>query len=132
MVVIAATLFVLTLPMAIRFYQAQISGDAAQTLLEALRRARTNAAAARNDSPHGLRVTSSSFVVFQGPSYASRTAAEDEILDYADTLAVSGTRLEFVFSKLYATTTAGTVQLAGPAGAPVSITVASSGVVDIR
>jgi prepilin-type N-terminal cleavage/methylation domain-containing protein len=134
LVVIAATgiLIALTVPVGLRFYERNLVADTARNLQSVLWRARTYAIAARNDQPAGVRILPGQFVLFQGASYASRTASLDEIFSYEDVVTVTGTVSEIVFSKLYATSTAsGTMQVIGNAGTSLNVTISPAGRVDL-
>lgn len=133
-IVIGAILAILTIPVAIRFYQSQLVNDTALTLKQTLRRAQANAVAARNDSPFGVRIQSNELVLFQGMNYASRVTSEDEHIDVPSTVTVTSTYSEFVFSKVYATSSAsGTIAITGPfGGATANLSVASSGKIDLQ
>lgn len=133
-IVIGTVLSIMTIPVAIRFYQSQLVNDTALTLRQTLRRAQANAIAARNDSAFGVRIQSDEVILFQGMNYASRLTSEDEHIGIPSTVSVTSTSSEYVFSKLYATSSAsGTIALIGPfGGGTASLTVASSGRIDLQ
>lgn len=113
----SALIFGLTLPVSLRFYQNYVTDDAAETLKSTLRRARAYASAERQGSGYGVKILPGEFVLFQGSTYASRTVAEDEHIDYSAALTVTGTSDEIRFSPLYATSSvSGTINIAGDAG----------------
>ena len=88
----------LTIPVGVRFLQTQSLNEARSDILTALRRARTQAVFQKNDSAFGVEFLPSSFVVFQGSSYALRTQSEDEIFSLTSGTTVSGIG-EIVFTK---------------------------------
>lgn len=113
----SAVIFGLTLPVSLRFYQNYVTDDTAEVLKSTLRRAHAYAAAERQGSGYGVKILPGTFVLFQGATYASRTAAEDEQIDYPSSLSVTGTSDEIRFSPLYATSSvSGTINIAGDAG----------------
>lgn len=129
-IALSAAITFFTLPIALRFYQNQVVVDTAQSLKALLRRARSNAAAQRNDSRFGVRVQTAEFVLFQGDSYASRTASEDLVVDYPSSLSVTGTSNEFVFSKLFATSSvSGTIVIVGD-GPSASVSINAAGKIE--
>jgi prepilin-type N-terminal cleavage/methylation domain-containing protein len=122
----------LTLPSALRFYQNQIVDDTARSLQDALRRARQSAASRRNDSAFGVKIQSDRFILFQGSSFAGRTAAEDETTTYPASVSVTGTFDEIVFSRLYATSSAsGTISVVGE-GFTSAILINNAGKIEIQ
>lgn len=128
----AVVLFAFTVPIGIRFYQNQVVIDASGTLVDMLQRAQAYAAAARNDSRFGVKVLPGEFVLFQGDSYAARTASNDERIEFPTYLTVSSTADEFVFSKLVATSSAsGTVAFVGNGAASV-VGVNAEGIISVQ
>lgn len=119
-IAVSAVVLGLTVPTSLRFYQNQLVDDTARTLKDTLRRARAYSSAIRNGASYGVKILPGSFVLFQGASYSSRVASEDEAIMYPSNITVTGTVSEFDFSKLYATSTASTtIQIFGDAGTVV-------------
>ncbi len=109
-------MFGLTLPVSLRFYRNYVADDAAETLKSVLRRAHAYAAAERQGSGYGVKILPGRFVLFQGATYASRIASEDERIDYPASISVTGTSDEIRFSPLYATSSvSGTIDIVGGA-----------------
>jgi Tfp pilus assembly protein FimT len=130
----AAILMVITTPIILRVYQNVLVDEAAQTLRQALRGARSNALSNRNDSPFGVRIfdVSSTLVVFQGASYATRNAAEDELITYSDTANITGTSTEVVFSRLYGTSTVDGIFTVTNGSRTISVRVNSYGTIQVE
>lgn len=135
MVVAIMGLFLfLSVPTALRFYQNREVEETAQLLGTTLQRAREYSLAARNDASYGVKLfsASSSFVLFQGSSYASRYSPEDENITYPSNLIVSGTSTEIVFSRLYGTSTMSGYWTVANDGSEIRISVSTSGLVEIQ
>ncbi|MBU1349055.1 prepilin-type N-terminal cleavage/methylation domain-containing protein [Patescibacteria group bacterium] len=127
---IMAVIVAVTAPLTIRSYQNQLVAETAQQLAETLRRAQSRATAARGDSPHGVKILSDGYVLFQGRSYATRVVAEDETTPIPSSITVSSTATEVVFSKLYATSSmVGTMSVIG-AGGTIDVTVNAVGKIE--
>lgn len=77
---------------------------AVRSVAEALRRSEELSKGSSGDSSWGVNIASSTITVFRGPSFASRTSALDEITTISENISVIGVS-EFVFSRLFATTT---------------------------
>ncbi len=99
--------FSLLVPVGYRLYRNTLQDDTSRLLVETLRRARTYAQTGRDDAAYGVKVVSasSSFVLFQGNSYAARNASEDEVIEYPSTVTISASSTEVTFSRLYGTST---------------------------
>ncbi len=69
------------------------------TVVGLLQKARNQSMNNINEAAHGVEILSGSYVVFQGNSYATRTAAYDQILPKSLAVTTSGTS-EFVFKQL--------------------------------
>jgi prepilin-type N-terminal cleavage/methylation domain-containing protein len=97
----------LMLPAALNQYRATLVDDAARSLMDSLRRTRTQAVADVHSAAHGLKImsASSSFILFEGASYATRNQAADEIVEYPSTVTLQATTTEVTFSRLYGTST---------------------------
>ena len=95
----AAAVDMLTVPVGLRFFQSQTLDEATADIVLALRQARSQAVTQKNDSAFGVKFLASSFVVFQGGSYASRVPSEDETHPLPSGASVGGPD-EVVFAKL--------------------------------
>ncbi len=94
---IIAVIFMLGAPVAWEFYQ-QYQLDSESELVESLlRQARDQTMINRNESVHGLYLSSSNFVIFQGPTYATRNQTEDQIFPRSGGVSVAGPA-EIVFT----------------------------------
>lgn len=122
----------LTLPTGLRFYRAQLLEDTTMALQDALLRARVRAAAGRNGMAHGVRLAPGEVILFQGPSYAGRDAAYDEVIPYPSMFSVSTTLSDIVFSPLYATSSAsGTIAVLGESSS-ATLRISGEGVIQIE
>ena len=106
-IAIGAAVFAFSTPIAVRQYQNQLAVDNSFLLKDTLRRARQEAIAAANNSPHGVRIESAQneIIFFQGNSFATRNTEFDEVNEYPTAVTITATTNEVVFSKLYGTST---------------------------
>lgn len=92
------------------FYKSRALISERDALTSILRRARALALTNVNESSHGVFI-GNDYVIFQGPSYASRDQVWDEIYPKSSAIAVSGIQ-EVVFNALTAdTSVSGTIVL---------------------
>ncbi len=94
-----AIIFSLSVPLYQSYYARGQLNTAVETFSHALYRAQSFAMMGKSDAAWGVKVNTSSIVVFAGQNYQSRDVDQDEISDISSNLAVSGVR-EIVFSKL--------------------------------
>jgi prepilin-type N-terminal cleavage/methylation domain-containing protein len=93
-----------------------------------LRRAQMNAMMGKNNGPWGVTYTSSKLVLFQGVSYAARTAAFDELFVVNPSISITGLG-EIIYTKTTGLpNAAATITIAG-VGSSKTVTVSSIGVV---
>lgn len=97
-VAISIALLVFSIPVVVHFLSYQTLQDTQATLVASLRQAHTNALYQKNDSAFGVRFLSGSYVLFQGASYATRTASYDITTTIPASVTVSGIT-EVVFTK---------------------------------
>ncbi len=81
------------------FYRSLVITGERDTAVALLRRARIRALNNTHEMSQGFYVATTTFVLFQGPSYASRTAAFDELFPRSSGVSVSGPSA-FVFQNL--------------------------------
>jgi len=81
------------------FYRSLVITGERDTAVALLRRARIRALNNAHEMSQGFTVATTTFVLFQGPSYASRTAAFDESFPRSSGVSVSGPST-FVFQNL--------------------------------
>ncbi len=98
---IFAILITLGLPVGLDAYRNYLLTSETRNLLSILRRAENHAFSNAHASPHGVAIEEDRFILFQGTSYASRTAAYDEEYLKSGAVTASGTT-EIVFSQLSA------------------------------
>lgn len=77
-------------------------------IIDTISTARVQAVSGLHDTGWGVYTDTDAVTLFEGASYASRTA--DTVYDLPVTIAVSGDR-EYVFETIYGTTTAGSMTL---------------------
>ncbi len=80
------------------YYQAQFEAEY-NLLFSILQQARNLAMANRNESAHGVYLESETFIVFQGSSFAARTASQDREFPRANSVTITGAS-EIVFTAL--------------------------------
>ena len=89
-VAILTILFVLVTPITLHFYQQNQLDSEFNLLQSTLRQARNFSMVNRNESAFGLYIDASNFTVFQGATYASRTASEDLIYPRSQSITIVG------------------------------------------
>jgi len=62
------------------FYRSYSLRASRNTLISTLHKARSQAISNIDQAPHGIRIESNQYTVFEGPTYASRTATLDEVI----------------------------------------------------
>jgi prepilin-type N-terminal cleavage/methylation domain-containing protein len=101
----------------------------AQTLSAAIRRAENYSRASKSDGVWGVSISGANAVVFQGASYATRTASLDESMAIPASITASGVS-EVTFAKLTGNpSTTGTITLTSTANATRTITLNAKGTV---
>ncbi len=93
-----AIIAIITMPVILSYFNVQNVDDAAATMIVTLRQARTQAMYQKNDSAFGVKFTTSSYTLFQGSSYESRTLSEDLTTTLPVSITVSGLS-DVVFTK---------------------------------
>ncbi len=78
------------LPVGFDFYLDYEFDSVAETFNALLKQARTQAMANINENAHGVYINSSSFVVFEGTSYATRVVANDQVFPRNSAITVVG------------------------------------------
>lgn len=110
----------------------QVKNDldiSANTVASSFRRAQVLAEASDGDSQWGVKVLSGSITLFQGSSYAGRTAAFDEVFTVPTSIAPSGLS-EVVFDRLTGQAlSTGTVTMTATTGQVRTIAITSKGTV---
>ncbi|MEK9180393.1 MAG: type II secretion system protein [Patescibacteria group bacterium] len=113
---ISAVIFSFTLGVGVDFYQSQALISERDTLLSLLRSARVNAMDNINQSDHGISVGTTTYVVFEGSSYASRNTEFDQGFPHSPGVVFSGPG-EIVFAALEGTpNVSGTVSISNARG----------------
>lgn len=107
------------------------------TIISVLQKARSQAisniclgSGCSDGKPHGVRFTGSQYIIFQGPSYASRDPSVDQIIAANSTLTFSPTPpIDIIFNQLDATGAGGTFTING-SGHSSQISVNTEGRID--
>lgn len=131
---ISAVILLFTIPVAISYYQRQLVDDTARLLVDTLRRAHDSAIAQKDSQPHGVKINtaSSTFVHFEGTTYASRVTSADEAIGYPPNLSITGTSTEVTFSKLYGTSTISDLWNVNLDGVTSTISINTQGTIDLQ
>lgn len=103
-------LLAITLPISWNFYVNYQLDSETETLISLLGKARSSALVNRNESAHGFYFNSATFIVFQGPNYASRAVAQDKSFLRNNAITISGPS-ELVFGALSGQTSSSTYNL---------------------
>lgn len=99
-VFIILVIFSLGLLISVDFYRQKVIGAERDTIVYILKRARSEAQSNVNQSSHGVYFgLASSYVIFQGNSYASRDSTYDELFSRTNGMNLSGPS-ELTFSSL--------------------------------
>ena len=85
-------------PLTLSFYNVQILSEIEIGVQTALQNAQVNAVTQKNDSAHGVKMLSDSYVLFQGDSYLTRNTLLDTPILYPSTLEYTGVD-EIVFEQ---------------------------------
>lgn len=93
-----------------------------------LRAARTRGVSNKGETAHGVAVTADNFVIFEGPSYASRNVSRDQLFPRSPGIVATGTT-EIVFAQLSGRTASSTLLLVSSSGG-AAVRVNSEGLVE--
>lgn len=114
---IAAVVFGYALGVGSEFYSSKSIMTERDNLVSILKRARSSAMSNMNQSSHGVYIATSSYVYFDGSSYATRNTDYDLLIPIQSGVTISGPG-EIVFAALGGTSnTSGTITLSNGAGA---------------
>ncbi|MBP9821744.1 MAG: hypothetical protein KBC98_02590 [Candidatus Pacebacteria bacterium] len=91
-------ILIFTVPATLRFIGSQNLSETASALVSSLRQAHNQAVFQKNDSSFGVKFLPTSYIVFQGSSYASRTTSQDITIPLSGDITLSGIS-EIVFTK---------------------------------
>lgn len=97
----------------------------ADTVISALQRARSRAINNINESPHGVRIQTSGYTIFQGPDFVGRDASKDEFIPIGSGYTFSPTPpIDIVFQQLSGETAFdGNIVITNVSKNPIPITV---------
>lgn len=123
-----ATLFAITVPVTFDFYvQYQLRSER-ENFLALLRESRNRALVGRNASSHGLFIASGSYTLFQGPSYASRSTAQDQTFSKPAAVSITGPS-EVTFQRLSGTVSSASFSVTSTEAA-FTVSINSQGMID--
>ncbi len=99
---ITVGVFLLTVPLGLKFYQTQIVKGVRSEIINTLQQARQSSILQKNDSAFGVSFDAipDNYIFFQGNSYKERESVYDIIFPLPDKISVSGLS-NIVFSKLF-------------------------------
>lgn len=86
-------------PLGFSFYQTQKLDETGSGIISALRRAQMFAVLGTHDDAFGVTFTEDAYVVFEGPSYLTRTVSQDEVFPLSTLVEIVGLQ-EVVFAPL--------------------------------
>ncbi|KKS28803.1 MAG: hypothetical protein UU89_C0027G0008 [Parcubacteria group bacterium GW2011_GWC2_42_11] len=98
-VLLLGVLLSVTVPISFRFYNTQRQTEVVHTVQNTVRMAQLKAQYDIHDSAVGVKLLPSQIVLFQGNSYALRTASLDEVIQFDPPLSLSGDD-EVVFARI--------------------------------
>ena len=93
-------LVALTLPVGVRFYQAQVVDETTTEVLGALVGAARESRLGKNDHAFGVKFFSDHYVVFEGDQYASRIITEDQTVQFPGGTIIGILNPEIDFAKV--------------------------------
>lgn len=125
---ILSLLLMLTIPVSLNFLRNQYLTSDRHAVISLLEWARDQSLMNANQSDHGVKVLSNSYVGFVGTTYATRDQSKDIVYPKSVIVTASGTN-EVVFTSLNATATSSTISLANTLKS-YSITVNQEGTID--
>jgi Tfp pilus assembly protein FimT len=125
---IMAVLLAVGLPVSLDFYNQYQFDSELDTLISVLESARNLAMINYNESAHGVYIGANNFIIFQGPSFASRNPAQDKNFPRNSVISITGAS-EVVFSALSGQTASTTFTVAN-AQRSVNINVNSEGTIN--
>lgn len=96
---VGIVLVLMTLPVSVRFYQLSIADETANDIVSVFRRAESSAMLGKYDRAFGVKFLPNQYVFFQGASYLSRIATEDQIFVLPSGSVLSGLPDEIMFTK---------------------------------
>jgi Tfp pilus assembly protein FimT len=115
-------------------YRSSLFRADADTVVSALQRARTRSVNNINEAPHGVRITTSGYTIFEGADYNSRVVARDEIIAIGSgyTISTSPTinPIDIIFTQLSGESNFnGDISITG-SGTTTTVSVNSEGRID--
>ena len=98
-IAIMGILAAITVPTLISSYRNYVFHGERDLAVSLLRRARGMSLAGTDSKDHGLKITSASYTIFEGSSWAARDTSQDQDTPHDNTVAISGGS-EIVFGYL--------------------------------
>jgi len=115
------------------FYRSYSLRASRNTLISTLHKARSQAISNIDQAPHGIRIESNQYTVFEGPTYASRTATLDEVIGAEPTVTISTIStlpLDIVFGQLDGSVAASNTVQVGSGVKIYTISINNEGAID--
>ena len=128
-VLLLGVLLSVTVPISFRFYNTQGLTEVARTVQNTVRMAQLKAQYDIHDSAVGVKLFPSQIVLFQGNSYALRTASLDEVIQFDPPLSLSGDD-EVVFARISGIPVAAVALSFAQRNSTSTVVVSVSGLVD--
>lgn len=98
-IAILSIIFMIGAPVSVQFYLDYQLDSEMRLFSSAIQYARNLSLINHNEADHGIYINNSNLVIFQGSSYAGRTASEDKIFPRVSAITFSGAT-ELIFSAL--------------------------------
>lgn len=102
-------------------------GSTRQVVVQAMREAQSQAVSGNNDSLWGVKLNSSTIVVFSGSTYLSRDITKDRVFELPKNVEINGFD-ELLFSKIYGLPNTSVTTTIGYGGTNVQIKINQQGI----
>jgi len=99
-IALGTALTALALPVGFRFYQFQVADETSTGILSALRNAESRSRLGSEGSTFGVKLLPTSYVLFQGDTYASRNVSRDAIFPLPAGTNIVSTSDEIIFARV--------------------------------
>ena len=117
-----------TLFISLDYYRSATLRSERDTVVTILEKARSQSMNNIDQSPHGLHITTSSYILFEGSTWASRAQALD--ISFPVSGGVTATGNDIIFSQLSGATTAATIYLTDLNGKQLPVSVNTEDAID--
>ncbi len=115
------------------FYRGYSLRASRNTLVSTLHRARSQSLSNIDQSPHGVRIEKTQYTIFEGPTYASRSAALDEVIGAEPTVTISASStlpIDIIFAQLDGSVAASNTVAVGNGVKTYTISINNEGTID--